>query len=172
MSDQYLGEIRMFSGNYAPQGWAFCNGQTLNVNEYSALFSLLGKTYGGDGHTTFALPDLRGRVPIHNGKSPQSGTEFALAQQGGSETVKLTEAQMPAHTHAVRAQSTAGTNTNPVNSFWAASTVNEYSTAAPNLTMSTAAVSYEGGSGGHDNMMPFFPVTFIIATQGLYPIQG
>ncbi|MBB6734244.1 phage tail protein [Cohnella zeiphila] len=172
MSDQYLGEIRMFSGNYAPQGWAFCNGQILSVNENQALFSILGGTYGGDGKTTFALPDLRGRVPIHNGTSPQSGTKFAIGQKGGTETVTLTEAQLPAHTHTVNAQSAPGTNTNPTNSFWATSTVKEYSTAAPNLTMSAAAVSYEGANQEHDNMMPFFPVTFIIATQGLYPSQG
>jgi microcystin-dependent protein len=168
MSDQYLGEIRMFSGNYAPVGWELCNGQKLSINSHEALYTLLGTMYGGDGVSNFALPDLRGRVPLHNGTSPE-GTLYALAQTGGTETVTLTEAQLPSHTHQVNAQTVAGSSINPANAFWATSTVNQYSTLAPNSTMSAASVSSVGGNQEHNNMMPYFPLTFMIAVQGLFP---
>jgi microcystin-dependent protein len=169
MSDQYLGEIRMFSGNYAPEGWAFCNGQTLQINQNEALYSLLGTTYGGDGKSTFALPDLQGRIPLHMGTNPASGTNYLLAQKAGTETVTLAEAQLPAHTHTVNAQMVAGTTTDPTNNFWATSTVKQYATGSPNGVMSSAAVTSVGGNQSHDNVMPFFAVTFIIALQGNYP---
>jgi microcystin-dependent protein len=169
MSDQYLGEIRMFSGNYAPEGWAFCNGQTLQISQNEALYSLLGTTYGGDGQSTFALPDLQGRIPLHMGTNPSSGTNYLLAQKAGTETVTLVEAQLPAHTHTVNAQMVAGTTTDPTNNFWATSTVKQYATGSPNGVMSSAAVASVGGNQSHDNVMPFFAVTFIIALQGNYP---
>jgi microcystin-dependent protein len=169
MSDQYLGEIRMFSGNYAPQGWAFCNGQTLQINQNQALYSLLGTTYGGDGQSTFALPDLQCRIPVHMGTNSASGTNYPLGQKAGSETVTLTEDQLPAHTHTVNAQSVAGTTADPTNSFWATSTVKQYATGSPNGAMSSAAISLVGGNQSHNNIMPFFAVSFIIALEGNYP---
>ena len=118
MSDQYLGEIRMFAGNYAPEGWAMCNGQLLMINQNEALFSLIGTTYGGDGQTTFALPDLQGRVPVHTGRNNVTGTVYPLGQKGGTETVTLVADQLPRHTHAVNAQSQAGTSSTPDNNYW------------------------------------------------------
>ncbi|MBB6634755.1 phage tail protein [Cohnella thailandensis] len=171
MSDQYLGEIRMFSGAYAPQDWAFCNGQLLPINGNDALFTLIGTQYGGDGKTNFALPDLRGRVPLHEGKA-DSGTVYPLGRTGGTEQVTLNEGQLPAHTHSVHAQALAGSSASPANNYWATSTIKEYSNEAPNGSMSGLAVSYVGGNAAHNNMMPFFPVTFIIALKGIFPSYG
>jgi microcystin-dependent protein len=172
MSDQYLGEVRMFSGNYAPQGWALCNGQVMQISQNEALYSLIGTTYGGDGQTTFALPDFQGRLPVHTGTNPASGTKYPIGQKGGSETVTLIEAELPSHTHVVNSQQLAGTQTSPSNNFWATSTVKQYSNAAANAVMDSSSISAVGGNQPHDNMMPFFPVTFIIALEGNYPTQG
>lgn len=171
--DQYVGEIRMFGGNFAPLGWAFCNGQLLSIAENDLLFMLLGTTYGGDGQTTFAVPDLRGRVPIHMGQNPTTGTSYPLGQMAGTETVTLTSQQMPAHTHAVNAVSTDGTEPNPSNALWATSNLYEFSEQGIATTpMLTTAVSAVGGSQPHDNIMPFQCVNFIIALEGLFPHQG
>jgi microcystin-dependent protein len=116
--EPYIGEIRMFAGNFAPQGWAFCNGQLLSIAENDVLFSLIGTTYGGDGQTTFALPDLRGRIPVHQGRST-FGTIFPLGSTGGTETVTLTQAQIPSHSHPLYIQSGQGNLTMPENAFWA-----------------------------------------------------
>ncbi|GIO56673.1 MULTISPECIES: phage tail protein [Paenibacillus] len=172
MSDQYVGEIRMFAGNYPPVGWAFCDGTTLPINGYEALYSLIGTTYGGDGQTNFKLPDLRGRLPVHMGKNPQTQTTYNLGQQGGTEKVTLTEGQLPQHTHMLNAQSAPGTLSNPSNAFWAKGSLKQYSTAEPDSAMNAAAISSEGGGQPHNNMMPFLTVSFIIATEGLYPSQG
>lgn len=171
MSDQYLGEIRMFAGNYAPEGWAMCNGQLLSISENAALFSLIGTTYGGDGQTTFALPDLQGRVPVHMGTNAATGTSYALAQKGGTETVTLAADQLPKHTHAVNAQSGAGTSSAAANNYWAASPVKMYANAAPNGVMGPA-IRMAGGNMAHNNVMPYFAVSFIIALQGTYPSQN
>jgi microcystin-dependent protein len=171
MSDQYVGEIRMFAGNYAPEGWAFCDGSTLPINGYEALYSLIGTTYGGDGQTNFKLPDLRGRIPVHQGQS-QSGIVYAMGQQSGTETVTLTSAQIPAHTHPVNAQSATGTTNSPNNAFWAGNTIKQYAQSAPDGMMSASAITTAGGSQSHDNMMPYLAVSFIIAVNGLYPSQG
>lgn len=168
MSDQYVGEIRMFSGNYAPIGWLLCNGQQLSISQYEVLYTLIGTTYGGDGRTTFAVPDLRGRVPVH------MGTGYVLGQKAGTEQVTLDETQLPAHTHVANASNVVGTSASPANAVWATSSntaVQPYSTTAPNTTMNPEAISSVGGSQPHDNMMPFLAVSFIIATEGVFPSQ-
>jgi len=162
----YLGEIRMFAGNFAPQGWAFCNGQLMAIADNTALYSLLGTTYGGDGQTTFALPDLQGRIPVHLGNS------YNLGQNGGAETVTLTVNQMPSHTHSVNAQSENGMVGNPTNAVWASSSIKPYGTGTPNELMSASAISAVGGSQPHENMMPFACISFIISLEGVYPSQN
>jgi microcystin-dependent protein len=171
VSDQYLGEIRLFAGNYAPVNWAMCNGQTLPINGNEALFALLGKTYGGDGVTNFGLPDLRGRVLIHTGTS-KAGTNFALGQQGGAEQVALTPSQVPAHSHTFIADSAPGdvNVATPAGAFVGSGSANAYSNAtATNLQMDSACMQNAGGGQSHANMMPFVVLTFIIALQGNYP---
>lgn len=169
MSDNFLGEIRMFTGNYAPRGWAQCNGQLLSISQYEALYTLIGTTYGGDGRTTFALPDLQGRIPLHMGQG------YVLGQKAGTETVTLISTQMPAHTHIPNASNLEGTDTSPANSVWAASfdpNVTPFAGTAPNTTMNANSISSFGGNQPHENMMPFLTVTFIIATEGIFPSQG
>ncbi|WP_454190373.1 phage tail protein [Paenibacillus sp. Marseille-Q7038] len=173
MSDQYVGEIRMFAGNYPPKGWAFCDGAILPITGNESLYSIIGVTYGGDGTTNFKLPDLKGRLPLHKGTNSKTGTEYTMGQTGGTETVALTLAQLPAHTHAVNAQSAAGNTGDPANAFWAASASKQYSVDKnPTGLMNAASVSSSGASNPHNNLMPYLPVSFIIALQGLYPTQG
>ncbi|MEW4371319.1 phage tail protein [Paenibacillus kandeliae] len=178
MSDQYLGEIRMFAGaggTRVPAGWSFCDGKLLSVNENQALFALIGNVYGGDGKTTFALPDLRGRVPIHAGTSPKSAMTYNLGSSGGAETATISEIQLPAHTHAVNVVDGSGkaTTANPGNTVLpATSLVNFYMTppATPTVVnMNTASVTTTGGSVAHSNIMPYVTIGFIIALQGIYP---
>lgn len=174
MSDQYIGEIRLFTGNYAPQGWAMCNGQLLPINENEALFALIGTMYGGDGQTNFAVPDLRGRLPVHTGTNAQTGTTFPMGSMSGTETVTLISDQLPAHTHVPNAQSTTGTATDPTNAFWADtgnSSYPIYANTAPNIAMNNAVISSVGGNQSHDNMMPYLVLTYIIALEGIYPSQ-
>jgi microcystin-dependent protein len=171
MSDPYVGEIRMFSGNFPPLGWALCDGSLLNISENDVLFQLMGTTYGGDGQSTFALPDLRGRLPLHAGTNPSTNTTYPLGQMGGTETVTLTVQQLPAHTHAVGANSNTADSSTPLNNVWAASGAKSYTASSPNGTMNPAIISYQGGNQPHDNMMPFLTISFIIALQGLYPSQ-
>ncbi|WP_134682956.1 phage tail protein [Brevibacillus migulae] len=168
--ESYIGEIRMFAGNFAPAGWALCNGQLLSISENEPLFMLLGTTYGGDGQTTFALPDLRGRIPIHTGQNPRSGTSFALGQMGGTETVTLTTGQLPMHTHVPLAAST-GTSNSPAGSYWAGE-LSIYSTEAPDGQMDPALLGSTGGGQPHDNVMPYTAVNFIISLYGIYPSQN
>jgi microcystin-dependent protein len=164
MAEAYLGEIRMFSGSYAPQNWALCNGQLLSISQNSPLFSLLGTAYGGDGVNTFALPDLRGRAPMHQASA------YPLGQLGGTESVTLTQAQMPAHTHAAAAMSANGTSSAPAAQYWAGNAeFSCYSKATPNTPFNQAALAPAGGNLPHENMMPFVTVSFIIATTGIYP---
>lgn len=171
MSDQYMGEIRMFAGGYAPQGWALCNGQLLPITDNEALFTLIGTTYGGDGMTTFGVPDLRGRVPISVGNG--GGSNYMLGQKSGAEGVTLLTSQMPAHGHLPAAQSAPGNQPLPINNVWAAKQVFEKSAAdIPLVAMSSTAVSSAGGNQPHDNLMPFMALTFIIAIQGIFPSQA
>lgn len=178
MSDQYVGEIRMFAGNYPPKGWAFCDGSTLPINGNEALYSIIGVTYGGDGQNSFKLPDLRGRIPVHRGGNSTTGSTFMMGQQGGVEKVTLTSDQLPTHTHQVNAQLAPGTLKNPSNAFWATSNTNQYAASTsttivtPNAKLSSQSISTVGGGQAHDNMMPYLTVSFIIALSGLYPVQG
>jgi microcystin-dependent protein len=155
----------MFGGNFAPVGWLMCNGQLLPIANYDALYSLLGTTYGGDGQTTFALPDLRGRMPIHAGPSNQLGSG------GGTETVTLVAANLPAHTHVVSAYSKEGTQDGPANGIWANSgkDLNLFNPGAGAVSFAAAAITPAGSSQPHDNMMPYTTLSFIIATEGIYP---
>lgn len=167
--DPFLGEVRMFAGTYAPMGWEFCNGQLLNISQYDSLFALIGTTYGGDGVSTFALPDLRGRTPIHMGQGPNLSPRN-LGDSLGRESVLLTAAQMPTHYHSVHASSKAGVQAVPNGSVWAVVTgENRYTQAAPTVSMSPNATTPAGGGQPHDNMMPFQAVSFIIATEGVFP---
>ena len=166
MSNPYIGEIRMFAGNFAPAGWAFCDGSLLSISQNDVLFALIGITYGGDGVTTFALPDLRSRVPVHMGGG------FTLAQSGGVEHVTLTVSQMPAHTHIPRANSAPGVQTTPTGKVWASSSNLPYSANAPGSAMAPQAISSYGASLPHDNMIPFLAVNFIISMFGIFPSQN
>lgn len=171
MGQPYVGEIRMFGGNFAPAGWAFCNGQLLPISENEVLFTLIGTTYGGDGQNTFALPDLRGRLPIHQGTGPGLSS-YVLGQSGGSEEITLTNGQIPTHTHALLGSSGAPTSSNPQGNVTAQPTTFDfYSSDPPTSTMNTSIVSSTGGSQPHDNMMPFLCVSFIISLYGIYPSQ-
>ncbi len=163
MSNPYVGEIRMFAGNFPPAGWFFCEGQLLAISEYETLFNLIGTTYGGDGQSTFALPDLRGRVPIH------MGSGFVLAQQGGVETVTLTVNQIPFHSHVPQADSGSGAQTSPAGNAWANSAIFPYSGNPPAAAMDAHALSSDGGSQPHDNMTPYLVVSFIISLFGIFP---
>jgi microcystin-dependent protein len=165
--DPFLGEIRLVAFTFAPRGWAFCAGQLLSISQNTALFSLLGTTYGGDGRTTFALPDLRGRVPVGAGQSA-SGSTYALGFTGGQEAVKLTASQMPAHSHPVRASSGASTTGNPSNGVPAAG--GAYG-ATRNAKMSAEMIGRSGGGQAHDNRQPYVSLNYIIALQGIFPSQ-
>lgn len=166
MGTPYVGEIRMFAGNFAPVGWMLCQGQLLPISEYEVLFQLIGTTYGGDGQNTFALPNLASRVPIH------AGSGFILGQSGGSETVTLTSTQIPSHNHAPLAFSGTGGQNSPANGLWASSSPStQYSSTAPTLAMAANALGNSGGSQPHDNMVPFLAINFIIALFGVFPSQ-
>ncbi len=171
MTTPYLGEIRMFGGNFAPKGWALCDGSLINISDNEALFSLLGTVYGGDGRTTFGLPDLRGRIPIHAGQGPGL-TDRNLGAKVGDETVTLTEANLPSHNHAWYATNAAATSSSPENNVTASDLANKiYSdNTSPTSTMSASVIEdYVGSAQSHDNMMPYQCVNFIIALVGLMP---
>ena len=167
MSTPYIGEIRMFAGNFAPAGWAFCNGALMAIDQNDALFNLIGTTYGGDGQTTFALPNLQSRVPVH------AGPGFTLGQTGGAESVTLTTSQIPAHSHVPLCFDGAGNQSSPANGVWASTSPATYyaTDPAPNVQMSPAAIGSSGGSQPHDNMMPFLVINFILSLFGVFPSQ-
>ncbi|MEQ8729919.1 phage tail protein [Roseitalea porphyridii] len=169
MSEPFVGEIRMFACNFAPRGWAFCDGQLLAVSQNDALFSLLGTIYGGDGRTTFGLPDLRGRIPIHAGHGPGL-SERRLGAKSGAEKVTLTVNQLPSHTHPARASRAIGIEAGPAGNVTAASTaVTLYFSETADSNMRSDAITSIGGSRSHTNLMPFLCVHFIIALFGIYP---
>ncbi|HUQ31491.1 MAG TPA: tail fiber protein [Pyrinomonadaceae bacterium] len=165
MAQPYVGEIRMFAGNFAPAGWMFCEGQLLPISENETLFNLIGTTYGGDGQSTFALPDLAGRVPLHQGNG------FTLADKAGVEQVTLTVNQMPAHTHPLLACTVAGTSANTGGNVIAQTdgTINVYISDPPNSNMNAQAIGAAGGSQPHTNFQPYLCINFIISLFGIYP---
>ena len=171
--ETFLGEIRMFAGNFAPTGWAFCQGQLLPIAQNTALFSLLGTTYGGDGMTTFALPDLRGRVPVGFGQGP-SLSNRVIGEQFGSELVTLNINQMPSHNHTVNAVTSEGNQNLPTNSLPANTKAldKEYSDANANTTMKATMVNPTGGNQPFGVTQPSLGVNFIIALQGIYPSRN
>lgn len=174
MSECYLGEIRMFAGGYAPEGWLLCDGQLLSIAENQALYTLLGTVYGGNGVTTFAVPDLRGRVPLHKVTNYQS-MNYPLGNQVGVETVTLTTSQMPAHTHVAMAQAGPGNSSTPLNNYWAATAAtNIYAPASGTAlgAMAQTDIVPAGGSQPHDNMMPYLCISYIISTTGIFPTQN
>lgn len=172
MSEPFVAEVRIFAGNFAPRGWAFCNGQLLPVSQNTALFSLIGTTYGGDGRTTTALPDLQGRAPMHPGRGPGL-TSRRLGQRGGSETVTLAEIQMPNHTHPMVADPNPAEQVTPVNNALARSVGGSIYGPANNLvSFNAATMPSAGGSQPHNNLQPFLALNFIIALVGLYPSRS
>jgi microcystin-dependent protein len=164
MAQPYVGEIRMFAGNFAPAGWMFCEGQLLPISENETLFQLIGTTYGGDGQSTFGLPDLRGRLPIHQGNG------FTLAQNGGAEEITLTVNQVPAHGHPALASTAPATGTSPVGNVLAEQgAINLYLVDAPDSQMTAQAITPVGGSQPHSNFQPYLCVSFIISLFGIFP---
>ncbi len=167
MGIPYVGEIRMFAGNFAPSGWMFCEGQLLSIAENETLFVLIGTSYGGDGQETFALPDLRGRLPIHQGNG------FVLAETGGVEEVTLTPNQIPNHSHPFLVATTTANSPNPGNNYVGVSSqVNAFFGDIPSANMNANAVSNVGGSQPHTNMQPYLCVDFIISLYGIFPSQS
>ena len=170
MGTPYVGEIRIFAGNFAPAGWVFCDGSILSIVDNDTLFNLIGTTYGGDGQITFALPDLRSRVPIHQGQGPGL-SNYVLAQTGGVESVTITLNQVPVHTHTPMASNTGGSD-NPANNFWASSSNGKpYNAGPPTIQLNAGTIAAAGGSQPHDNMIPFLCVSYIISLFGIYPSQ-
>ncbi|HEX8129723.1 MAG TPA: phage tail protein [Pyrinomonadaceae bacterium] len=167
MADPFVAEIRIFPFSFAPKGWAFCAGQLLPLSQNTALFSLLGTTYGGDGKSTFALPDLQGRAPMHPGQGPGLSLHD-LGETGGAETVTLLESEIPAHSHTLRAVEDDGSFFTPVNMYLAAGN-SMYVNANPNTTMASQALTPAGGDQPHNNMMPYLTFNFCIALQGVFP---
>jgi microcystin-dependent protein len=169
MSQPYIGEIRLVGFNFAPNGWAFCNGQLLTITDNAALFALIGTTYGGDGQNTFALPNLQSRVIIH-----QQGNNYVIGGNAGVELVTLTTSQLPIHNHAAECSSSAGSQSSPVGHLWAADAAGltaEYSNSQ-NGQMNPGAIGQSGGSQPHENRMPFLAMNYIIALFGIFPSQN
>ena len=166
MAQPYVGEIRIFAGNFAPSGWMFCEGQLLPISENETLFNLIGTTYGGDGQSTFALPDLRGRIPLHFGNG------FTLAETGGAEEITLTVQQMPAHSHAFLVSAAIGGANTPSNNVLAQSSAFQmYIQQPPSVALAVAAIGSTGGSQPHTNFQPYLCLDFIISLFGIFPSQ-
>ncbi len=165
MGEPFLGEIKIISWNFPPKGWAFCNGQLLPINQNQALFSILGTTYGGNGVTTFALPNLQGRVPFH------AGNGISLGQSAGEVSHTLNVAEMAAHAHAPAANSAIADQVDPTGKFWAKGAANAYAPAANNA-MSALLVTNTGGGQPHENLAPYLVLNFVIALQGIFPSQN
>lgn len=166
--DPFLGEIKLVPYNFAPRGWAFCSGQLLSISQNTALFALLGTTYGGNGQTNFALPDLQGRVIV--GPGPNND----LGEKGGVENVSLLTTELPSHTHDLQVSSQPGTLNNPVGAYLAESTVAAVKTYAPGGggTMPASTITNAGGSAPHDNMQPYLTLNYVIALQGIFPSRS
>ena len=172
MSEPFLAEVRIVGFNFAPRNWAFCDGQILPINQNQSLYSLLGTTYGGDGRTSFALPEMRGRTPIHVGQANSGSTDFRQGQKGGEDTVTLSEAEMPQHTHVASGSSTLGTTDEPNGQILARAADNVYGVVANTAAMGSGTIANVGGGQGHENMQPWLALNYIIALQGLFPSRN
>jgi len=174
VTDPFLAEIRIFAGNFAPTGWALCNGQLMSISQNTALFSLLGTTYGGDGRVTFGLPNLQGSAPMQQGQGPGLSQRF-LGEVGGEQYVTLLQSEMPQHTHTALAVVASGDSTDPTGKTWGQARTGRAGDALysvgqqPNLTMAPQSTNVTGGSQPHNNMQPYLTLTFIIALQGIFP---
>jgi microcystin-dependent protein len=172
VAQPYVGEIRMFGGNFAPAGWAFCQGQSMPISENDVLFTLIGTTYGGDGQETFNLPDLQGRLPVHAGQGPGLSQNYQLGEQGGVESVTLTVNQIPSHTHPLTGSSDSPASQTPTNQISATSQSSLYFNLFDNpVNFAPAAIGPVGGSQPHDNFQPYLCVSFIISLFGVFPTQ-
>ena len=179
MSNPYVGEIRMTGFNFAPAGWALCNGQVLAISEFETLFNLIGTTYSGDGQSTFQLPDLQGRIPINQGQGPGL-SNYVIGQLAGSETVELIPQQLPPHGHSLQANADAAASANPTGDYLArasipslpSASVPVYASVSAAAAMNAGAIATSGASQPHDNMMPFQCVNFIISLFGIFPSQS
>ena len=170
MADPFLGEIKTFAGNFAPSGWALCQGQLLSIAQNEALFSLIGTIYGGDGVSTFALPSLAGRIALHQGVGPGLSPR-TIGESGGSETVGLSVPQLPAHNHAAICSNTTGNSASPVNNYWSTDpggNTGAYSTT-DGSQMAGPAIGNTGGGQPHNNLQPYLVINYIIALEGIYP---
>ncbi|MGA7672506.1 MAG: tail fiber protein [Nitrolancea sp.] len=166
MAQPYVGEIRIFAGNFAPAGWMFCEGQLLPISEYETLFNLIGTTYGGDGQSTFSLPDLRGRIPLHQGNG------FILAETGGTEEITLTVPQTPSHSHLLFGSAANATTTSPTSNVPGTMpevTTFAYGTDLPSTTLNSSSISSVGGSQPHNNFQPYVCINYIISLFGIFP---
>lgn len=170
MAQPYVGEIRIFAGNFAPAGWMFCAGQLLPISEYETLFQLVGTTYGGDGQSTFALPNMQGRLPVH------MGSGYTIAETGGVETVTLTSNQIPSHSHSLGGKAPTAsaptgnaTHTTPAGNVFAGGAIKAYANVTPSLSLNPAVLNSTGGSQPHENMMPYLCVSYIISLFGIFP---
>jgi len=172
MSNPFIGEIRMFGGTFAPAGWALCDGALLPISENETLFNLIGTTYGGDGQETFGLPDLRGRVPIHQGQGPGLSQNYQLAEMGGVESVTVTTQQVPAHNHALIGSTAVANSTTPHGTLLAQADVDMYVADVADSSFNAGSIVPVGGSQPHDNMAPFLTVSFIISLFGIFPSQN
>lgn len=171
MAQPYVGEIRMFAGNFAPAGWQFCDGSLLPISDFDTLFNLIGTTYGGDGQQTFQMPDLRGRLPIHLGTN--AGTTFSIGQPGGVEQVTLNVQQIPSHTHPMLASTNTGTASNPQGNVLdqMSGAILLYKDQSPAVALSPAVIGPVGGSQPHSNIQPSLCINFIISLFGIFPSQ-
>ena len=172
MSSPFIGEIRMFGGNFAPAGWAFCNGALIPISENDALFNLIGTTYGGDGQQTFALPDLQGRIPIHVGQGPGITQNYQLGEKAGAESVTLTTQQIPIHNHGWLASNDASNSLIPTSNVLSPPlNITPYFAGTAGVALNAQSLQPVGGSQPHDNMMPYLCVSFIISLFGIFPSQ-
>jgi len=172
MSSPFIGQIALFAGNFAPRGWAFCNGQILSIAQATPLYAIIGTTYGGDGQNTFGLPDLRGRVPIGYGSNTGATSQRSLGETGGTEQVTLNVTQLPAHNHSVNVNSQdVGNQPSPSGNYLATPDRrgNNYSDQVPAAALGPAAIGSQGGSQPHPNMQPYLAINYIIALEGIFP---
>jgi microcystin-dependent protein len=173
MSSPYLGEIRIFAGNFGPAGWAICDGRPLAIAEYDSLFALIGTTYGGDGQETFRIPDLQGRVPVHMGQGPGIAANYQRGEAFGVEDVTLATNQMPVHNHALLASTNAGTATNAQDNVLSASPTNQFYTQdVGSVSLANTVLAPQGGSQPHNNVQPYITINYIISLFGVYPSEN